>query len=133
MRAAPQAFVEAIATLLCRSYPSLDICLWSRTSLRAIHALLQMMWSFSKDQTQRVRKRRSTIFGWDGGSGAQWLQSKRKDSGFPFGCADTATADGRRNNNVYEINPWLWQFGRGKPRLGGLRAPNADAVNLPLL
>ncbi len=20
----------------------------------------------------------------------------------------------------YEVNPWLWQFGRGKPRLGGL-------------
>jgi hypothetical protein len=22
--------------------------------------------------------------------------------------------------NVYEVNPWLWQFGRGKPRLGSL-------------
>ena len=22
--------------------------------------------------------------------------------------------------NVYEINQWLWQSGRGKPRLGGL-------------
>ena len=21
---------------------------------------------------------------------------------------------------MYEVNPWLWQFGRGKPRLGGL-------------
>ena len=21
---------------------------------------------------------------------------------------------------MYEINQWLWQFGRGKPRLGGL-------------
>ena len=41
--------------------------------------------------------------------------SKRKDSGFPYGCADSAAAD-----NVYEVNPWLWQFGRGKPRLGGL-------------
>ena len=28
--------------------------------------------------------------------------------------------DGRRGSNVYEVNPWLWQFGRGKPRLGGL-------------
>ena len=25
-----------------------------------------------------------------------------------------------RGSNVYEVNPWLWQFGRGKPRLGGL-------------
>ncbi len=46
--------------------------------------------------------------------------SKRRDSGFPFGCADSAGVDGRRGSNVYEVNPWLWQFGRGKPRLGGL-------------
>jgi hypothetical protein len=46
--------------------------------------------------------------------------SKRKDAGFPFGCADAAAVDGRRGSNVYEVNPWLWQFGRGKPRLGGL-------------
>ncbi len=38
--------------------------------------------------------------------------SKRRDSGFPFGCADSAAADGRRGNNVYEVNLWLWQFGR---------------------
>ena len=30
------------------------------------------------------------------------------------------SADGRRGSNVYEVNTWLWQFGRGKPRLGGL-------------
>jgi hypothetical protein len=46
------------------------------------------------------------------------LYSKRKDSGFPMGCADAAAVDGRRRgNNIYEVNPWLWQFGRGKPRL----------------
>ena len=39
---------------------------------------------------------------------------------FPAGCADSAAEDGRRGSNVYEVNPWLWQFGRGKPRLGGL-------------
>ncbi len=38
--------------------------------------------------------------------------SKRKDSGFRYGCADAAA--------VYEVNPWLWRFGRGKPCLGGL-------------
>ena len=48
------------------------------------------------------------------------LFSKRKESGFPFGCADAANAGGRRGSNVYEVNPWLWQFGRGKARLGGL-------------
>ena len=46
--------------------------------------------------------------------------SKNKSSGFPMGSCDTAEADGRRRSNVYEVNPSLWQFGRGKPRLGGL-------------
>jgi hypothetical protein len=46
--------------------------------------------------------------------------SKRKDSGFPYGCADAAAADGRRGSNVYEVNLWLWSFSRGKSRLGGL-------------
>jgi hypothetical protein len=48
------------------------------------------------------------------------MLSKRKDSGFPYGCADTAAADRRRGSNVYEVNLWLWSFARGKPRLGGL-------------
>jgi hypothetical protein len=34
--------------------------------------------------------------------------SKRKDSGFPYGCADAAATDGRRGSNVYEVNQWLW-------------------------
>ena len=57
------------------------------------------------------------------------LFSKRKDSGFPMGCADTASVEGRRGSNVYEVNPWLWQFGRGKPRLGGL---SVEATELRL-
>ena len=46
--------------------------------------------------------------------------SKNKNSCFPAGCADSAAEDCRRGSNVYEVNTWLWQFGRGKPRLGGL-------------
>ncbi len=49
--------------------------------------------------------------------------SKRKEAGFPFGCANAAALDGRRGtggSNIYEVNQWLWLFGRGKPRLGGL-------------
>jgi hypothetical protein len=46
--------------------------------------------------------------------------AKRKDACFPFGCADAAAVDGRRGSNIYEVNTWLWSFGRGKPRLGGL-------------
>ena len=46
--------------------------------------------------------------------------SKNKNSCFPAGCADSAAEDGRRGSNVYEVDPSLWQFGRGKPSLGGL-------------
>jgi hypothetical protein len=46
--------------------------------------------------------------------------SKHKSSVFPMGFADTAASDGRRGSNVNEVNTWLWNFGRGKPRLGGL-------------
>ncbi len=42
-----------------------------------------------------------------------------------MGCADAAAADGRRGSNIYEINFWPWQFGRGKPRLGGLTIEKA--------
>jgi hypothetical protein len=58
------------------------------------------------------------------------LFSQCKVSGFPFGCADTAAADGRRGSNVYEVNPWLWQFGRGtwRPRLGGLTVEQTTVV-----
>ncbi len=38
----------------------------------------------------------------------------------PAGCADTAAEDGRRGSNIYEVNTWGWQFGRGKPCLGSL-------------
>ncbi len=56
------------------------------------------------------------------------LYSKQKDPGFPMGCADSAAVDGRRGSNVYEVNlsRWLWQFGRGKPRLGGLSVEKTE-------
>ncbi len=52
--------------------------------------------------------------------------NQHKRSGFPVGCCDTAAADGRCGSNVYEVNPWLWQFGRGKPILGGLSVEDTD-------
>ncbi len=36
------------------------------------------------------------------------------------GCADTVVENSRSGSNIYEVNTWLWQFGRGKPCLGGL-------------
>ncbi len=44
------------------------------------------------------------------------MYTKSRDSGFPMGCADTAALNCRRCSNVYEVNPWLWQFGRRKSR-----------------
>ncbi len=59
--------------------------------------------------------------------------SKNKAAGFPSACANAAALDGRRGSNIYEVNPWLWRFGRGKPRLGGLSidqtAKRQDAVS----
>ena len=46
--------------------------------------------------------------------------SKNKSACVPARSADTASEDGRRGSNVYEVNTWLWQFGRGKPSIGGL-------------
>jgi hypothetical protein len=54
--------------------------------------------------------------------------SKRKDSGFPYGCTDSAAANGRRGSNIYEVNPWLWQFGRGKPHLGILTVKDSETT-----
>ena len=49
-----------------------------------------------------------------------------KGSAFQYGTADAAAADGRRGSNVYEVNPWLWQFGRGRPHLGGLSVSETE-------
>ncbi len=60
------------------------------------------------------------VSGWNSTPTIPHIFSKRKDSGFPYGCADAAATDGQRGSNVYEVNPWLWEFGLGKPRLRGL-------------
>ena len=49
-----------------------------------------------------------------------------KASAFQFGIADTVAVDGRRGSNVYEVNPWLWQFGRWRPRLRVLSVSEAE-------
>ena len=51
---------------------------------------------------------------------------KHKSSGFPAGTCFTAAVDEQLGSNVYEVNLWLWQFERGKPRLGGLSVEETD-------
>ena len=38
--------------------------------------------------------------------------SARTGTRFQNGLADSADESGRKRSNVYEINQWLWQFGR---------------------
>ena len=49
------------------------------------------------------------------------LRQHRCDK-FPHGLANlnAANASDKMRSEVYEVNQWLWQFGWGKPRLGGL-------------
>ncbi len=44
-----------------------------------------------------------------------------------MGSCDTAAADGWSGSNMYVINPLLWQFGHGKPHLGGLSVKKTSA------
>ncbi len=45
---------------------------------------------------------------------------------------DSAAEDGRLGSNIYEVNQWLWQFGLGKPLLGGLTIKDTlDRTMLP--
>ena len=39
---------------------------------------------------------------------------------YPYDCADFAKESGRKGSNVYDLNQWLFRFGRGKPHLAGL-------------
>jgi hypothetical protein len=31
-----------------------------------------------------------------------------------------------KGSNVYQLNQWMWEFGRGKPRLGGLSVTDTE-------
>ena len=50
----------------------------------------------------------------------QLLHLRVEASEFQLGIADAVAVDGSRGSNVYEVKPWLWQFGRGRPSLGVL-------------
>ena len=40
--------------------------------------------------------------------------------------SDALNATGRKGSNVYEVNLWLWQLGRGKPQLGELSVADTE-------
>jgi hypothetical protein len=52
----------------------------------------------------------------------------RQKQAFAFGCADGASKESRRGSHVYEINTWLWNFGRPQPRVGGLSVAKTERI-----
>ena len=52
----------------------------------------------------------------------------RQKQAFEFGCADGASQGSRRGSHVYEINTWLWNFGRPQPRVGGLLVVKTEEI-----
>ena len=52
----------------------------------------------------------------------------RQKQAFEFGCADGQGPASRRSSHVYEINTWLWNFGRPQPRVGGLSVAKTERI-----
>ena len=52
----------------------------------------------------------------------------RQKQAFEYGCADGSGQGSRRGSHVYEINSWLWNFGRPQPRIGGLSVAKTEGV-----
>jgi hypothetical protein len=52
----------------------------------------------------------------------------RQKQVFKFGCANGASKESRRGSYVYEINTWLWNFGRPQPRVGDLSVAKTERI-----
>ena len=52
----------------------------------------------------------------------------RQQQAFEFGCADGQGPASRRGSHVYEVNDWLWNFGRPQPRVGGLSVSKTERI-----
>ncbi len=52
----------------------------------------------------------------------------RQKQAFEFGCADGSGQGSRWGSHVYEINTWLWNFGRPQPRIGGLSVVKTERI-----
>ena len=54
--------------------------------------------------------------------------ASRQRTAFDCRCADGPGQASRKGSHVYEINTWLWSFGRPQPRVGGLFVPKAKRI-----
>jgi hypothetical protein len=53
----------------------------------------------------------------------------RQKQAFAFCCADGSGQGSRRGSHVYEINTWLWNFGRPQPRIAGLSVAKTEKIH----
>ena len=51
----------------------------------------------------------------------------------PDGRVDSSDKSARKGSNVYEVNIWLWQFGLGGPRLGGLSVGDTEERRIAVM
>ncbi len=54
--------------------------------------------------------------------------SSRQKDAFECCCADGAGPTSRRGSHVYEINTWVWNFGRPQPRVGDLSLAKTEKL-----
>ena len=52
----------------------------------------------------------------------------RQKQAFKFGCANGQGPASCLGSHVYEINTWLWNFGRPQPRVGGLSVAKTERI-----
>ena len=52
----------------------------------------------------------------------------RQKQAFEYGYADGQGPASRRGSHVYEINDWLWNFGRPQPRVRGLSVARTERI-----
>jgi hypothetical protein len=55
--------------------------------------------------------------------------SARQGRDFAFGCADGHGQEMRRGSHVYEVNTWLWNFGRPQPRVASLSVAKTEKIH----
>ena len=54
--------------------------------------------------------------------------ANRQWTAFECGCVDGAGPASRKGSHVYEIDTWLWAFGRPQPRIGGLSVAKTQLI-----
>uniref|UniRef100_A0A7S0QIR6 Uncharacterized protein n=1 Tax=Cryptomonas curvata TaxID=233186 RepID=A0A7S0QIR6_9CRYP len=75
-------------------------------------------WKTSLSGTRRVPLFQGNII-----STIPYKYAARQKQAFEFGSADGQGPASRTGSHAYEINTWLWKFGRPQLRLKGLSQP----------